>query len=44
MKEKTIEQLLKEGYKVTDQQGNTYEGTGITPHPDAKPIKWEKEI
>lgn len=35
--EPSIKDLLKKGYKVTDQFGNTYEGDGIEPHPQAKP-------
>lgn len=43
MKNKTIKELLKEGYKVTDQWDNTYIGNGnIEPHPQAIPKKWEK--
>ena len=37
---KTIKQLLKEGYIVIDQFGNTYQGEGIQPQSKAKAIKW----
>lgn len=36
-KEPSVKDLLKKGYKVTDQFGNTYEGEGIQPISQAKP-------